>query len=112
MIKIFKSLWHLRHVICNNHDGSAIAILLLLLCVSLPLNAQKKTYPDTPEARIQYIKDEFGGIPLIICNEKELPIEEFAKLDLDYFGTCVFLNVKSLVEEQGGFSCRIFRRRG
>ncbi len=51
MINIFKSLWHLRHVICNNHDGSAIAILLLLLCVSLPLNAQKKTYPDTPEDR-------------------------------------------------------------
>ena len=75
---------------------------ILLLCVSLPLNAQKKTYPDTPEARIQYIKDEFGGVPLIICNEKELPIEEFAKLDLDYFGTCVFLNVKSLVEELAG----------
>ena len=102
MINIFKSLWHLRHVICNNHDGSAIAILLLLLCVSLPLNAQKKTYPDTPEERIQYIKDEFGGIPLIICNEKELSIEKFAELDLKYFGTCVFLNVKSLAEELAG----------
>ena len=81
---------------------SNIAILLLLLCVSLPLNAQKKTYPDTPEERIQYIKDEFGGIPLIICNEKELSIEKFAELDLKYFGTCVFLNVKSLVEELAG----------
>ena len=81
---------------------SNIAILLLLLCVSLPLNAQNKTYPDTPEARIQYIKDEFGGIPLIICNEKELSIEKFAELDLKYFGTCVFLNVKSLAEELAG----------
>lgn len=81
---------------------SNIVILLLLLCVSLPSNAQKKTYPDTPEERIQYVKDEFGGIPLIICNEKELSLEKFAELDLKYFGTCVFLNVKSLAEELAG----------
>lgn len=75
--------------------------ILLLFIVPVSLNGQTK-YPDTPEERIQYVKDEFGTIPLIICNEKELPIEEFAKLDLDYFGTRVFLNVKSLAEELAG----------
>lgn len=75
--------------------------ILLLFFFPVLLNGQTK-YPDTPEERIQYVKDKFGTIPLVICNEKEIPIDEFAKLDLKYFGTCVFLNVKSMTEELVG----------
>ena len=73
-------------------------IIIYLLLLHISLLAQEKPYPQDPKDRVQYIKEQFGGVPLIICNEEEITLEEFAKLELKYFGTCQFLKVRPILD--------------
>lgn len=75
---------------------------ILLFFVSLYMVSQEIVSPDSIQERKKEVINEFGTIPLIICNEKEISLEEFAALDLSKYGTCIFFNIKDLAVELAG----------
>lgn len=79
-----------------------IPFLFIFIFLSSPVLSQEKDYPDTPEERILYVRNLFDTIPPIICNEKEISPEEFSRLDIKRYGTCIFLKIKQLATELAG----------
>ena len=75
---------------------------VFLFFVSLFMASQEIVSPDSIQERTKKVITEFGTVPLIICNEKEISLKEFASMDLSKYGTCVFLNIKDLAMELAG----------
>lgn len=80
-----------------------LTLLLMTLCLNvLGMQAQEITCPDSIQERARKVVAEFGAVPLIICNEKEMSLDEFASLDLSRYGTCVFFHIKDIAVELAG----------
>ena len=64
--------------------------LLLALLWPVSTLAQEREWPNTPEERIRQVKEEFGLIPPIIYNEKEITMDELSMMDSTQFNTFVY----------------------
>ena len=76
--------------------------LLILFILSGSINAQSRKWPDTPEERINLIKEIFGGVPPILLNDKEVSIEEISQVDPKTITTNSIIPAASAVELTGG----------
>ena len=79
-----------------------LIVFILLLFVSISMASQEFEQFDSIKERVRRVEAESGTAPLILCNEKEISLEEFASLDISKYGTCIFLNIKNLVTELAG----------
>lgn len=79
-----------------------IITFIFVLCSPFYMMSQEITCPDSIQERVKNVITKFGTTPLIICNEKEMSLDEFASLDLSEYGTCVFLTIKDLATELAG----------
>ena len=56
-----------------------LTLFLMTLCLNvLGMQAQEIIYPDSIQERARKVVAEFGAVPLRICNEKEMSLDEFA----------------------------------
>ena len=51
-----------------------IITFILVLCSPLYMISQEIIYPDSIQERARKVVAEFGAVPLIICNEKEMSL--------------------------------------
>ena len=79
-----------------------IITFVCVLCSPLYIISQEITCPDSIQEQVNNVITKFGAVPLIICNEKEMSLDEFASLDLSRYGTCVFFHIKDIAVELAG----------